>query len=151
MLTLFQVEGLETLRSFGWKREAVLQNVSRLNDSLSPDFYLLSLQRWLNIVLDLMAAVIATLVVSTAVVLRDQTTGGQVGVALNILIVANTTLLRLVEYWTTLEISLGAVSRLKILENTLPSEDRGEERWKPPSGWPSKGRVEFKDVTASYL
>lgn len=148
---LESVEGLETLRSFGWKREAVLQNVSRLNDSLSPDFYLLSLQRWLNIVLDLMAAVIATLVVSTAVVLRDQTTGGQVGVALNILIVANTTLLRLVEYWTTLEISLGAVSRLKILENTLPSEDRGEERWKPPSGWPSKGRVEFKDVTASYL
>lgn len=147
---LESVEGLETLRSFGRRREAVLANVSRLNNSLRPEFYLLSLQRWLNIVLDLMATAIATLVVSTAVVLKDQTTGGQVGLALNILIVANTTLLRLVESWTTLEISLGAVSRLKILVNTTPSEGQGEEYWERPSGWPSKGRVEFKDITASY-
>ncbi|KAI0802884.1 hypothetical protein GGR55DRAFT_401608 [Xylaria sp. FL0064] len=130
--------------------EAVQQSINCLNHSLRPDFYLLSLQRWLDVVLDLLAAAIATVVVSAAVSLRDQTTGGQVGVALNILILANTTLLRLVESWTTLEISLGAVSRLMILESTTPSETQNEECWQPPSGWTSDGRIEFQNITASY-
>ncbi|KAI1405376.1 putative ABC transporter [Hypoxylon fuscum] len=144
------VEGIETLRSFGWRREAVQHNVAQLDHSQRPEFCLLSLQRWLNIVLDLLAASIATLVVAMAVVIRGQTTGGQVGVALNAVLLANTTLLKLVEYWTDLEISLGAIARLKALEATTPSEDEDEGGLGPPRNWPSEGRIEFKSVTAAY-
>lgn len=117
-----QVEGLETIRSFGWSREVIQENILRVENSQSPEFLLLSLQRWLNIVLDLLAAAIATSVVALAVTFRGRISGGQVGIALNIMLVANTTLLRLVENWTTLEISLGAVARLKSLEMMTPSE-----------------------------
>lgn len=85
-----------------------------------------------------------------AVVIRGQTTGGQVGVALNAVLLANTTLLKLVEYWTDLEISLGAIARLKALEATTPSEDEDEGGLGPPRNWPSEGRIEFKSVTAAY-
>ncbi|KAI8633828.1 putative ABC transporter [Xylariaceae sp. FL1651] len=144
------VEGLETLRAFGWRKEAVLHNISQLEHSLRPEFCLFSLQRWLNIVLDLLAAAFVTLIVAMAVTLRGETTGGQIGVALNIMLVANTTLLRLVENWTNLEISFGAISRLKNLETT-PSEDKEDAKGlDPPSSWPSEGRIELKGVTAAY-
>jgi hypothetical protein len=51
------------------------------------------LQRWLNLVLDLIAAAVAIGIIAIAVRLRGQISGGQVGVALNIMLVANTTLL----------------------------------------------------------
>lgn len=138
------------MRAFGWQKDAIQDNASRLDYSQRPEFCLLCLQRWLNIVLDLVAAAIATLVIAIAVSLREQTTGGQVGVALNIVLLVNTTLLRLVESWTTLEISLGAISRLKVLETTTPAETKNGERLEPPGGWPYKGRIELTNITAAY-
>lgn len=138
------------MRSFGWRREVVEENIARLEDSQRPEFLLLSLQRWLNIVLDLIAAAIATGVIAIAVALRDYISGGQVGLALNIMLVANTTLLRLVESWTTLEVSLGAVSRLRVLEKNTQSEISADEDLEPPSSWPCRGQIEFKGFTASY-
>lgn len=127
-------------------------NTSRLEHSQRPEFCLLSLQRWLNIVLDLLAAAFATLIVVMAVTLpRGETTGGQVGVALNIVLVANSTLLSLVANWTDLEISLGAIARLKNLDTTTPSEDKEDGiGLDPPDAWPSGGQIELKGVTAVY-
>ena len=56
-----------------------------------------------------MVAAIATGVITLAVVMKGTTSGGEIGMALNIVLVANTTLLGLVESWTNLEISLGAM------------------------------------------
>ncbi|KFY68700.1 hypothetical protein V496_00844 [Pseudogymnoascus sp. VKM F-4515 (FW-2607)] len=147
---LESVEGLETIRSFGWAREVIRDNVWCVENSQRPEFLLLSLQRWLNIVLDLLAAAVATSVIAIAVAFQGRISGGQVGIALNIMLVANTTLLRLVENWTMLEISLGAVARLKALEEMTPSEGGKNEKFEPPDNWPSRGRIEFKNVTASY-
>ena len=108
------------------------------------------LERWLNLVLDMTAAAVAIGVIAAAVALRGQISGGQVGVALNIMLVANTTLLRLVESWTTLEVSLGAIARLRALESTTPSEVDKSATFEPPWGWPMQGRIEFKGVTAAY-
>jgi ATP-binding cassette subfamily C (CFTR/MRP) protein 1 len=66
------------------------------------------------------------------------------------MLVANTTLLKLVENWTTLEVSLGAIARLKILEEMTPPEGNEHESNAVPNDWPSSGTIEFKDVAASY-
>lgn len=108
------------------------------------------LQRWLNLVLDLIAATVAIGIIWAAVAFRGQIQAGQVGVVLNIMLVANTTLLRLVESWTGLEVSLSAIARLQALEATTPSELDRNAIFEPPRGWPSHGRVEFKGVTAGY-
>jgi hypothetical protein len=80
-----------------------------LDRSQQPAYMLLCLQRWLGIVLDLMVAGIATGLIALAVSLNGTTTAGQIGMALNIVLVANTTLLALVNSWTNMEISLGAM------------------------------------------
>lgn len=121
-----------------------------MNNSQRPEFLLLCLQRWLNIFLDLFTAAVATSVIVAALVFRGHFSGAQVGIALNIMLVANTTLLKLVESLTALETSLGAISRLKTLEETTPVEDNTAECLEPPENWPSRGSIEFRNISASY-
>ncbi|KAI1179905.1 putative ABC transporter [Nemania sp. FL0916] len=147
---LESMEGLETIRSFGWSKAIVEDNIQCVANSQRPEFIFLCLQRWLNVVLDLLAAAIATSVVALAVALRGHVSGAQVGMALNIMLVTNTTLLKLVENWTTLETSLGAIARLKTLEMMTPREGGDAQGLDPADNWPSRGCIEFKDITASY-
>jgi len=98
----------------------------------------MALQRWLNVVMDLMVLGIAMFVISFAV-WRKNTTSGQIGIALNVVLQANLFLLRLVEAWTTIETSLGAVSRLRAFEkDVLPEEKPGEDHL-PTVEWPAHG------------
>ncbi|KAK8134988.1 hypothetical protein PG984_007000 [Apiospora sp. TS-2023a] len=147
---LESVEGLETIRAFGWSSTVVRENVACVDKAQRPEFLLLCLQRWLGVVLDMLAAGIATSAVVIAVSFRDSVTGAQVGIALNVMLVANSTLLKLVESWTAMETSLGAVARLKALEETIPSENGAAWDLEPPGDWPLKGRLVIKDITASY-
>ncbi|KAI0117845.1 putative ABC transporter [Nemania sp. FL0031] len=147
---LESIEGLETIRSFGWTEAAIQDNIQCVDNSQRSEFVLLCLQRWLNIVLDLLTAAIATSLIAVVVALREHISGAQVGIVLNIMLVTNTTLLKLVESWTTLETSIGAIARLKMLEKTTPREDTESLGLEPADNWPSGGHVEFKNIIASY-
>lgn len=155
------VQGATTIRAFGWEVPIANDNITTLDGSQRPFYLLLCLKRWLNVVLNLLIAGIAVGTIWLAVgVFRGSTTGGQIGVALNVMLVTNVTLLNLVESWTNLEISLGAVARLKEVDTTTPSEEEqqqpageahnyGDEDVMPPN-WPSTGAIEFQNVNAAY-
>ncbi|KUJ13347.1 putative multidrug resistance protein [Mollisia scopiformis] len=144
------LEGLATIRAFGWEHRLVATNTERLDVSQRPYYLMFCIQRWLNLVLDLLVAGLAVLVITLAVKLRSTTTGGQVGIALNAVMNFNQLLLRLVENWTQVETSLGAISRLKNFEIEVVSEDKPEENVIPPESWPESGAIEFRNVCASY-
>ncbi|RAK75330.1 putative ABC transporter [Aspergillus fijiensis CBS 313.89] len=147
---LESIDGLETIRAYGWSDAAIQDNIQRVDHAQRPEYLLLCLRRWLSLVLDLLAAALATIVVATAVALRGQVSGAQVGIALNVMLVTNTTLLSLVVSWTNLETSLGAIARLKALEEFTPTEGGKAGGLDPPGHWPSKGEIQFDNVTASY-
>lgn len=145
-----QVDGLATLRSFQWLPATVSQNSRSVSQSQRPEFLLLALQRWLNIVLDLLAAGIAVSLITLAIALRGSVSGGQIGMALNVVLVANTTLLKLVESWTGLEVALGAVARVRALEREVEPEDVVGETFSLVDNWPTRGEIEITDITAVY-
>lgn len=125
--------------------------MQQLDQSQKSLYLLLCLQRWLNVALDLLVAGIAVGVVAFAVIFQTTTTGAQVGVALNMILVVSTTLLRLVETWTTLEISLGSISRLRTMIENVPQEDRQSSNLlNPPENWPVEGDVKIENMTVSY-
>jgi len=126
------------------------QTTARVDLSQKAFYTLFCLQRWLNVVIDLMMAGIAVGTITLAVVLRDSTTGGDIGVALSVVLVANTTLLRLVQTWTTFETSLGAIARMKAVQHDTPVEDLPGECLVPAANWPSDGAIEIRNLTASY-
>lgn len=65
-------------------------------------------------------------------------------------LIANTTLLGLIESWTNMEIALGAIARIKGLEDEVAPEDRPFEAVVPLEAWPRRGEVNIVNITASY-
>lgn len=143
------MEGVLTIRAFGWQNTVESQTLSALDVSLRPYYLLRCLQRWLNLVLELIVGNIAIGMIAMSVIWRYGS-GADIGVALNVVLVANTTLVRLVQSWASLEVSLGAVARLKNVEEHTASEDRKSKTIVPDQSWPSHGKLILSDVSIGY-
>ena len=143
------LSGLHTIRAFGWQHQFSEANLELLDISQQPYYLLYCIQRWLNLVLDLMVAAVAVLLVTIATQDRSLTSRGAIGVALNNVLGFNQVLSYLINSWTALETSLGAVSRLRAFEQQTPDENRFEEDLLPPGDWPQHGTIEFSNVSSS--
>jgi len=146
------IQGLATIRSFGWGQPSVQKFQGVVDASQQPLYLLYMVQRWLQLVLELLIAATAIMLVAVALQLRS-TSQGFLGVALIQLMSLSQELKMTVINYTNLETSLTAVSRIKSFEEKTPSENsRGNDRMfeEPPEGWPLTGRVTFDSVSVSY-
>jgi ATP-binding cassette subfamily C (CFTR/MRP) protein 1 len=142
------IEGLETIRCFGWQDYFNQDQLRRLNISQKPYYTLYMIQRWLNLVLDLVVCCIAVLLVGLALCVPSSSNAGALGVALSSVLSFNTSLKMLIMTWTAAETSLGSVARTRSYEMSTPSEDQ-EEDLDPGKEWPS-GKVEFQNMSLAY-
>jgi ATP-binding cassette subfamily C (CFTR/MRP) protein 1 len=143
------LEGVVTIRAFGWEEDAKEAHLELLDVAQSPYYLLSCIQRWLKLVLDLIVAALAVIVVALAVSQRGTTSAGLLGVALTNVLGFSQSLTRLVTEWTTLETSLGAISRVRsfasdteqdiVLENIMTTAD-----------FVTEGEVVFSGVHAKY-
>ena len=126
------------------------------------------IQRWLALVLDLVAGGMAIIVVSLALNLRGSTSPGLLGVSLNsvlskwirntleqtvfltLSVAFNSIVSSFITGWTLLETSLGAIARLRGFEANTAVEAKEGEDAQPPPNWPEKGAIDFQDITASH-
>ena len=144
------MEGLSTIRTFGWQEAFMNTSFERLDASQKPSYLLYCIQRWLGLVLQLLVAVMAVVVMTLATSLTGTTSGGRLGVSLSGIVTFNSSLSYLLTFWTTLETSLGAIARLKGFQEGTKAEDKPEETFLPAENWPGDGAIEFKNVCASY-
>ncbi|KAL1890953.1 hypothetical protein Sste5346_007950 [Sporothrix stenoceras] len=140
--------GLTALRAYGWTRDAESENLRRLNESQKPYYLLYCIQRWLSLVLNLIVAAMAVIVIGLAVGLRSQISPGLLGVALTSVMGIGMTLSMLIQMWTQLETSLGAITRVNEFANDTPREEDGPDM--PPPQWPSRGAVSVQNLEAKY-
>ncbi|KAK0732544.1 putative ABC multidrug transporter [Apiosordaria backusii] len=153
LYTLFTetLAGAVTVRAFGWKEAFAEENNSRLDISQKPYYLMYCLQRWLNVVLDLVVAGIAVVLVAVALSAPGASSQGAIGLSMLSLIGFSRNLAALVSVWTTLETSLGAIARVRSFTNDTPTEEvRGEMNVAVPEGWPAQGGVQVHNVTAGY-
>lgn len=144
------LEGLSTIRTFGWQEHFITTNLDRLDDSQRPYYMMYCIQRWLMLVLQLLIAGMVVVVVALATSLSETTNGGRLGVSLSSVVTFNASLAMLLYFWTQTETSLGAISRLKGFEEQTVSENMAEETFVPSEEWPSSGAIELQNVSASY-
>lgn len=143
------IEGLTTIRALHWQQEFAGQNAELLDRSQKPFYTMYSIQQWLQVVLDLLMAGLATVLVTLAIFVSKKTNSGALGVALVNLLSFNATLTSLITNWTQLETSLGAIVRVKQFIADLQLQPARNEI-ACPEDWPWEGRVEFRKVSASY-
>ncbi|RSL73721.1 hypothetical protein CEP54_000267 [Fusarium duplospermum] len=143
------IAGLSTLRSFGWSKAFLDEGYQLLSDSQSPFYMMFCIQRWLELVLDLFVAGMAVVLVSLALRIQGATTQGAIGLAMVNILGFNQTLTTVIDQWTQLETSLGAIARLKSFISGTPDENKPAEK-EAPADWPSEGGIEIDNITAAY-
>ncbi len=144
------LSGLATVRAFGWQEALEKKNRELLDRSQRPFYLLFAVQRWLTLVLDLIVAATAVLLIVLVVKLRGTLSAGYVGIALFNVILFSQSIKLLVTFWTMLETHIGAIARIKIFEEDSTPEDLPSENSMTPPNWPSKGAIEFSQVSAAY-
>jgi ABC-type multidrug transport system fused ATPase/permease subunit len=142
------LEGLETIRAFGWQDFVDREALQRLNTSQRPFYLLFMIQRWLNFVLDSLVCSLAILLVALATCLPNSSSAGAIGVALSSVLAFNTNLKGLIMTWTQLETSLGSVARTQSFEKYTPSEAQ-DENLDPGANWPV-GKVDVSNMKVTY-
>lgn len=93
---------------------------------------------------------LAITLVGISVALRSQLNPGFLGLALVNMMSLSHALTDLVQHWTLLETSLGAIARIKSFSQDTPSEKLPNEESQSSADWPSRGDLIFERVTASY-
>ena len=166
--------GLATIRAFGWQEHFRETNLDFLDLSQRPFYLLYCCQRWLNLVLDLTVAGLAVLLVTLALLVKSAPGSVSIGVSLLSILTLGQNLSVLVQDWTMLETSLGAVSRVKsfvagtpleedyspsplidslpvtfgLSSTTIPASTLAPTI--PLPSWPSTSTLTFDSLTVSY-
>jgi ATP-binding cassette subfamily C (CFTR/MRP) protein 1 len=143
-------EGLATIRAFQWQSSFYASFLQKMDASQKPNYLLYMIQQWLGLCLALIVAGIAIALVAFATQFHNQSSGGQIGVALISVMGFSSSLAALISHWTTLETSIGAVTRLKQLELDVKPENLPSECGTPPSSWPTTGAIVYDSVSAGY-
>jgi ATP-binding cassette subfamily C (CFTR/MRP) protein 1 len=143
------IQGLSTIRAFGWAPSSLTTGLNFLDISQRPFYLLASIQQWLQLVLSLFVSGIAVLFVGVAVS-TTSVSAGSIGLALLNILTLSQSLINIVFVWTELETSLGAISRLREMETNTPKEAKDCEVLVPEASWPQNGKVILENITASY-
>ena len=157
LFTIFTetANGIQHIRAFNWQ-DAFRSRMQRLLDYSQVPFYsLLCVQRWLTLVMDICVCAVAAILVGLAVYHAGGTSQNAVGLAMVSLVTFSVTMSFVVQCCVELEISLGAVARIRSFcqlspQEVLPQEDEGNAEETVAADWPSSGSIEFRSVSASY-
>ncbi|CAK7198432.1 hypothetical protein SEUCBS139899_001093 [Sporothrix eucalyptigena] len=152
------IEGLPTIRTFGWARAFAVDFLHRLDDSQRPVYMLYCIQRWLNLVLDLIVAALAVLLLAFATQLKSTSTSATgtaaaaaLGLAMINMLGFGQSLSQFIFFYTELETSLGAIARIREYVTEIDPEDGpASAKGQAEDNWPERGNIVFDHVTASY-
>ncbi|XWW92334.1 hypothetical protein V2A60_000257 [Cordyceps javanica] len=141
--------GLMHIQAFKWEDENIQRGFAMLQESQKPYYALLTIQQWLRLVLGLVNATLGTLLVAVAIFSRHSSSQSSIGLAFMGLIFVSSSLELTIDMWTRLETSSGALERISSFRTRTPQETSRSQK-QLPQNWPSKGQVEFRNVSAYY-
>ncbi|UPK94751.1 hypothetical protein LCI18_005686 [Fusarium solani-melongenae] len=147
---LESINGLATIRAFGWIQPYTDKVLLRLDNAQKPSYLLNCIQRWLTLVLDMVVAFLTVILVVFAVTLREKINPSLLGIALVNMMRLGANMKGIILYWSILETSLGAITRIRAFSSDAPNEQKPGEDKQLGEAWPSTGKLEVKDLDVQY-
>ncbi|UNI16453.1 hypothetical protein JDV02_002885 [Purpureocillium takamizusanense] len=160
------ISGVVTIRAFRWEAQSTAKAMRILDISQRPSYLLFCVQRWITFAVNMVIMVLAVILIVFTTTLREAIGPGYVGIALSNILAFSATMQATITSWVTLEIALGAVARIRSFSMQVRSEDDEARDSLAKAGvdaqllsltaetvgewWPSQGRIELDNVTASY-
>ncbi|KAL5119057.1 hypothetical protein ACEQ8H_002981 [Pleosporales sp. CAS-2024a] len=144
------LSGLITVRAFQWEFQHLSRFLQVLKQAQRPFYLLYCVQRWLNMILDLVIGGMAVLLVVIAIKTKGTVDPGMTGLALTNLVGFSQMLKQMITAWTLLETSMGALARVRTFTGAVETENLPGEDRPAPEKWPQFGGIEFRNVIASH-
>lgn len=148
------VRGIATLRALDWRDSWIAQNRALCDASQRPLYLLGALSLWLSLVMRMVVAGLAIGVTVLATTRKSLAGGGGgagfVGAGFVALMEFGGMVNSVIACWVELEMSLGAVKRLKEFGQSAGREGKSGEQLRPGEAWPQKGEILLDGVDASY-
>ena len=144
------LQGLVTIRAFRWQKDFADQQEAILDHSQKPFYLMFCIQRWLTLVLDLIVSAMAVILMAMIVKLRENLDPGFVALALLNIFSFNNNLTAIIDMWTHLETSMGAIARIKNYSERTPRETVPSQTTTISGAWPASGKIVFQDFCAAY-
>ncbi|OKL63690.1 hypothetical protein UA08_00710 [Talaromyces atroroseus] len=144
------LNGIVSIRAYGDAQRFMIDNHRRIDSYNRPHIYLWASNRWLSFRVDMIGALVSFL--SAAFVLTNvgRVDAGAAGLSMTYAVTFTENVLWLVRLYSESQQSLNSVERVReYLEVEQEAEKIIEDR-RPPSGWPTKGAVEFVDYSTRY-
>lgn len=142
------------------KERFSLKNECNIDYHMRAEMALNVTQRWLTIWLSSIGAFTLFVVVATVCMFPKLMDAGLVGMVINYSMMASGTLQGFIDSFSQLELQMNSVERVKeystmqveaAYDQEMEREEGGNQQLVvTPRGWPVKGRIEFKGVTARY-
>lgn len=152
--------GLSTIRAHGWSDVAMARFLEKLDRSQEPLYLLYAVQRWLQLVLNLVVAGVVVAMIGASVALKtsNKVSAGAVGVAFLNAVTLGETLTQFIVAYTGLETSLGAIARIALFQLQTPVEEDDmaisptaySSQEVPTARAPGGGSIRFENVWATY-
>jgi len=144
------VQGLRTIHAFE-KESDFLARFTKMFDENTTCLYLGSIaMRWLAVRIDTLAVTSVCITAFLTVILHGQVPPALAGLALAYAAHISGVFHYTVRLMSDTEVRFISVERLNLYHESLECEGKRRVLSKPPSDWPSKGGIKFKNVSLRY-
>lgn len=144
------ISGLGTIQAFRWEEHYERKQWAFLDTSQQAFYLFQCLQRWLTVTIDLLVALFAIVLATVLVQTRSSIGGGYIAVGLVNIMSFNGQLKAVILHWTSMEIALGAIARIRGFEKATTNENDHLHTIEAPPHWPSDGAVQIKNLNVTY-
>uniref|UniRef100_A0A1B6EGY9 ABC-type glutathione-S-conjugate transporter n=1 Tax=Clastoptera arizonana TaxID=38151 RepID=A0A1B6EGY9_9HEMI len=143
------IQGASSIRAYGVQSKFITESEQKVDFNQVCLYPSLISNRWLAVRLETVGNLIIFFSSLFAVLSRDTTNAGLVGLSVSYALQITQTLNWLVRMTSDVETNIVAVERIKEYGET-PQEAPWEKSPGPPDDWPNKGQVDFLDYQVRY-
>ncbi|PPQ65049.1 hypothetical protein CVT26_015745 [Gymnopilus dilepis] len=145
------LSGSTTIRAYGEVERFRVENEKRIDNENRAYWMVIGSQRWVAIRLDTLGTLLVFIVAMLAVLARFVITPSQAGIMLSYILAIQSSLSLVVRQSATVETFMNSVERIIYYAKDVEQEKyEGHSDLRPPSSWPSTGRIEMIDLQLRY-
>lgn len=143
--------GLDTIKAYKSEQRFLMKSDFLINRMNEAGYLVVSVQRWVSITVDILAAIFALIISLLCVTRQFKVNAGSVGVMLTYVLQLPGLMNALLRAQTQTENDMNSAERLVSYATSLPMEAKYRiPETQPDSSWPNEGRITFDNVSLAY-
>lgn len=144
------LNGITTIRAYGDQRRFIRENLAKIDKNHRPYYYLWMANRWLYFRVETVGGLVCSGAAFFAILSLGKIDSGLAGLSLSYALTFTEVTLWSVRIYAELELQGNSLERVQEYTEVEPEAEPIIEDNRPPVEWPSKGEIEFNDLSLRY-